>query len=107
MDNKYSPFSDTVVAVSNINAMNTGGRADIQLLFGDDQLTIGADFENIKKDGIRTKSMIMQPGLPVKEEKLWNNGLINNYGSFAEYILNYQSLQLIGAIRFDHNFAKF
>jgi len=106
MDNKYRPFSDTVVAFSNINAINTGGRADAQLKFGNNQLTAGVDFEQIKKDGDRVKSMIKQPGLPVKNEKLWNNGLIQNYGAFAEYIWNNNNLQLIGAIRFDYNEAR-
>ncbi len=106
MDNKYRPFSDTVVAISKIHAINTGGRADVQFMFGENRLTAGMDFEQIKKDGDRIKSMIMQPGLPVKTEMLWNNGLIHNIGSFAEYILNISRFQIIGAIRFDYNQAR-
>lgn len=105
MDNKYRPFSDTVVAVSNINAINQGARAEFDLHIWKGNLAVGADYEQIKKDGDRVKNMIKQPGLPVKNEKLWNNALINNLGIFGEYILNYKTLEVIAAARIDFNDA--
>lgn len=106
MDNKYRPFSDTVVAVSNINAINQGGRVQVDLELGKGNLAGGVDYEQIKKDGDRVKNMIKQPGLPVKNEKLWNNALINNMGVFGEYIINLNSFEIIGAARVDFNNAK-
>lgn len=106
MDNKYRPFSDTVVAVSNINAINQGARAEIDLKLRKGNLAAGVDYEQITKDGDRVKNMIKQPGLPVKNEKLWNNALINNMGIFGEYIVSLNSFEVIGAARVDFNDAK-
>jgi iron complex outermembrane receptor protein len=106
MDNKNRPFSDTVVAVSIIDAINQGGRLESGFRLGAGQLITGVDFEQIKKDGERTKNMIKQPGLPVKREQLWNNALINNYGIFAEYTRSFNKLQIIAAARLDFNMGK-
>ena len=106
MDNKNRPFSDTVVAVSTIKAINQGVRIETGLNLKNAGLTTGIDYENIYKDGERVKSMIMQPGLPVKTEILWNNALINNFGLFAEYSHNFNSVELIGAARIDFNQAE-
>ena len=85
MDNKWRPFSDTVVAVSTINGKNTGGRVDFGLGNESYRLQLGADFEDIFKDGQRVKTLIMQPNLPVKTENLWSNASIQDMGFFAEY----------------------
>lgn len=85
MDNKSRPFSDTVTAVSIIDAKNTGGRLDFGLRKDASLLNIGMDYENIFKDGRRVKTLIMQPGLPVKTENLWSNAHIKNMGFFVEY----------------------
>ena len=85
MDNKWRPFSDTVVAVSTIDAVNRGGRADFGFVRERGTLHIGLDYEDIRKDGQRVKNLIMQPGLPVKTEDLWSNASIQNLGFFAEY----------------------
>ncbi len=85
MDNKWRPFSDTVVAVSNIEAKTTGGRLDFGLHKNAYMMHFGSDFEHIYKDGQRVKSLIMQPGLPEKTEDLWSDAHINNFGFFAEY----------------------
>jgi len=106
MDNKNRPFSDTVVSISSIHAINQGGRTEINLSIGKGDMALGADYEQIKKDGERIKNMIMQPGLPVKKEKLWNNALINNVGIFGEYLINLNTFEIIGAARIDFNEAK-
>lgn len=85
MDNKWRPFSDTVVAVSTIDALNRGGRADFGFVRDRDKLHLGLDYEDIRKDGQRVKNLIMQPGLPVKTEDLWSKASIQNLGFFAEY----------------------
>ena len=70
MDNKYRPFSDTVVAVSIIDAINSGARMEAGFNLAGGSLIGGLDYEKVSKDGERVKNMIMQPGLPVKKEML-------------------------------------
>ncbi|MCF8368712.1 MAG: TonB-dependent receptor [Bacteroidales bacterium] len=106
MDNKNRPFSDTVVAVSIIHAYNTGGRLAGQIHSGFGEFTFGADYEAIRKDGQRDKHMILQPGLPVKEEKLWNNAKINNLGIFTEFTSNINKTEIVASIRADFNQAQ-
>ncbi len=105
MDNKYRPVSDTVVAVSDIHAINRGFRAEGILDIKSSKINIGIDFENILKDGDRVKTMIKQPGLPVKTEKLWNNGSILNLGFFVAYGKKLNNFDLSASIRIDRNHA--
>jgi len=105
MDNKERPFSDTVVAESSIRAINYGFRTEAGIYTGKCQLNVGMDFENIDKDGERTKHFILQPTLPVKKEALWNQANIRNIGFFAEYKKVFGRLSLVSAIRFDINNA--
>ncbi|MEZ5082567.1 MAG: TonB-dependent receptor [Bacteroidales bacterium] len=105
MDNKNRPFSDTVVAVSVIDAINMGGRMETMFEVYGGALIGGLDYEQILKDGTRTKSMILQPGLPVKVENLWNNAKINNTGLFADYSKTIKNWEFIGAVRLDFNQA--
>jgi len=106
MDNKSRPYSDTVVAVSIINAVNWGGRIEggFRLLNGN--LNAGIDFENILKNGERQKNMIKQAGLPVKHEQIWNDAEITNFGIFAQFTKKFLTGELIGAIRGDFNSAQ-
>lgn len=106
MDNKYRPFSDTVVAVSSINGINRGFRLETGIKLKENNLSLGVDYENISKDGVRIKSMIMQPNLPIKNEQLWNNALITNLGIFAEYTRSLNIFEFIGAARLDFNKGK-
>lgn len=106
MDNKYRPFSDTVVAVSEINARTRGGRLETGISLAGGLMKAGLDVEEITKDGFRQKNMIKQPGLPKKNEKLWNNAVIQNFGLFAEYSRSIDSWEFIGAFRIDRNNAS-
>jgi iron complex outermembrane receptor protein len=105
MDNKNRSFSDTVVAISKIDAINYGGRAEVGINLGKEVLTLGVDYENIYKDGDRVKNMIMQPGYPVKKEQLWNQAEIINTGIFADYSQAFNSWEFIAAARLDFNNA--
>ncbi|NCA86395.1 MAG: TonB-dependent receptor [Clostridia bacterium] len=106
MDNKWRPFSDTVVAVSTIDARNQGGRIDLGTGLKTGKLHAGLDFENIHKDGERVKTLIMQPNLPVKTEDLWKNATISNLGIFGEYQQQQSSLfKWVLSARLDYNHA--
>jgi iron complex outermembrane receptor protein len=106
MDNKNRPYSDTVVAISTIHAQNYGGRAEFNLKLGQDQMIVGGEIEEIRKDGERIKNMILQPGIPVKKEDLWNQAELSNYGLFAEYTLKRKSTEISGSMRVDFNEAN-
>lgn len=105
MDNKQRPVSDTTVAVSVIDAMNTGYRAELSINITGGTFHAGTDYEDIRKDGDRVKYMIMQPTMPVKYEKLWDNAHIQNAGLFAEFSRSFSNLNAVAALRFDINQA--
>ena len=85
MDNKNRPFSDTVVAISQIHATNTGGRLALNLNIFNGKLEVGGNFEHIYKDGKRYKWLMLQPDLPNFNEDIWSNAKINNLGLIAEF----------------------
>jgi iron complex outermembrane receptor protein len=106
MDNKWRPFSDTVVAVSAIDACNQGGRIDLRIGLKTGKLYAGLDFENIHKDGQRVKTLIIQPNLPVQTEDLWKNAAISNLGIFGEYQQQQtSSFKWVLSARLDFNHA--
>ena len=88
MDNKERPFSDTVVAISDISTTAQGYRLETLFTPGNITWFAGLDGHYITKDGMRTKNMILQPpvngNLPVKKEKLWNEAYVFNNGVFTE-----------------------
>ncbi|MBU2652195.1 MAG: TonB-dependent receptor [Bacteroidetes bacterium] len=106
MDNKERPFSDTVVAVSIVDATNTGYRLLGTVKAGSGSLTVGTDHENIRKDGTRTKTKILEPTMPTMKEDLWNDAVIDNYGLFAEYQHTLGRIDVIASIRADFNEAR-
>ncbi len=105
MDNKNRPFSDTVVAVSSIVANDAGIRGAINMNIKNGLLESGFDYEHIYKDGQRIKSMIKQPGLPIKEESIWRNATIDNMGVYGEYNVTGKRLDWVMAGRVDFNRA--
>ncbi len=105
MDNKERPFSDTVVAISDIHARNYGYRLDGSFDLGGNELSIGTDYEHILKDGTRTKTKILEPTMPVMIENLWNEADIQNNGIFALYRREFGKFILDAAVRLDLNRA--
>ncbi len=105
MDNKERPFSDTVVAVSVIDAVNTGFKFSSALNVFKGTLDLGTDFYHIAKNGQRDKYLILQPNLPVKKENLWNSASVNNLGFYAVYSRNMNAFYWTAAFRFDYNKA--
>ncbi|MEA3477791.1 MAG: TonB-dependent receptor, partial [Bacteroidota bacterium] len=103
MDNKDRPFSDTVVAVSTIQAITSGYRIETLMNFGEDNIWIGSDYEDIFKDGDRIKTRILEPTMPVMGEKLWNDARINNLGFFMQYDRKFNHFDFVFAARFDFN----
>ncbi|MEN8226002.1 MAG: TonB-dependent receptor [Bacteroidota bacterium] len=106
MDNKERPFSDTVVAVSDIQARNYGFRMDGRFDFGKSEITVGTDYEHILKDGTRTKTKILEPTMPEMSEKLWNDAAIQNNGLFVLFRRGFGDFVLDAAVRLDYNRAN-
>ncbi|MFH1319403.1 MAG: TonB-dependent receptor [Bacteroidota bacterium] len=109
MDNKERTFSDTVPAVSIIDAYVTGICAGTGLKLGEKgMLMIGSGCEKTYKDGERTKTMIRQyPSnweVPVKVENLMDATIING-AAFAEYTHKTPLYNFIAAFRVDINSA--
>ncbi len=106
MVNHFRPISDTVMAESFIEARNMGYRAEILMQFQEDErLYFGTDLEAITKDGSREKNFIRQLHSPVKEEALWIESYIENYGIFAEYHTNLLGMKWVASVRGDYNTA--
>jgi iron complex outermembrane receptor protein len=111
MDNKYRPNSDTMIAVSTVDANTLGVRGGVDLNFKNKYfLFIGGDYQNIYKDGNRDKTMIMQPpvngAIPEKVEALWNKASIQNIGIYSEFKTSPGSWDLVAALRLDLNSAN-
>lgn len=106
MDNKNRPFSDTVVAVSTINAKDGGVRGSININLKKGVLETGFDYESIYKDGSRVKTMIKQPNLPIKVESIWSNSTINNIGIYSNYQIKQNSLNWMLSGRIDFNYSS-
>ncbi|MCK5764396.1 MAG: TonB-dependent receptor, partial [Bacteroidales bacterium] len=106
MDNKQRPFSDTVVAVSDIQARNYGFHVDGSFSFGENIFIFGTDYEHILKDGDRVKTKILEPTMPVMAEKLWNDAQIQNNGLFILYRRTFGEFVMDAAARIDYNRAN-
>lgn len=105
MDNKERAFSDTVVAISSIDAVNSGLQMHIGLKLGSGNLIIGSEVENVSKDGTKLMTKIKEPYLPEFSFDIWSNANILNTGVFAEYATSYSKFDIIAAIRVDVNSA--
>jgi iron complex outermembrane receptor protein len=111
MDNKYRSNSDTMVAVSDVNATTLGVRGGVDLNFRDQYfLFVGGDFQQINKDGDRVKTMIMQGVyngmIPTKTEALWNEAMIQNIGLYSEFKTSFGTFDIVAALRADYNSAS-
>jgi iron complex outermembrane recepter protein len=105
MDNKERPVSDTVVAVTLVDAINQGARLESGFKAGTGRVIAGFDLEDIRKDGDRTKYFIRQPGLPVHVETIWNNAHITNAGFFTQFTADFGRLDMVASARIDLNQA--
>lgn len=105
MDNSQRPGYSTKQMIAEVNAVNTGGRAEITLLQKKHSIIAGLDYENIYKDGTRTMTMQMMGTTSVKKANLWNEAIIRNTGLFAEYNTDFSNYELNAVVRGDYNTA--
>ncbi|HLF34016.1 MAG TPA: TonB-dependent receptor [Cyclobacteriaceae bacterium] len=106
MDNSRRPSSAQMDMVSDVNAVNTGGRGEANLAFGKHALLAGADFENIYKDGKRVGTMEMMGTVSKSISNLWQQANIMNAGIFSEYHALFSTLEFMASLRLDLNSAR-
>lgn len=105
MDNSKRSNYSAKQMISEVIAINTGGRLELTAQIKKQKIIAGIDFENISKDGTRTMSMIMMGTTSIKKSNLWNDGLVQNAGIFAEYSTTLSSFEINASIRGDYNKA--
>ena len=105
MDNSNRETWQAKQMVADVDAINTGGKAILGMKIKNQNLSVGMDFENIYKDGIRTMTMLMMGTTSTKRFNLWNKAVIQNGGVFAGYNTSFKTFKLDAAIRVDFNNA--
>lgn len=105
MDNSYRSNYNIMQMIADVDAINTGGKIKLGMLYGKHKIQAGVDFENIDKDGKRTGTMTMMETTSSKITNLWNKALIRNTGLFAEYSTYFDAYELSASIRGDLNTA--
>jgi iron complex outermembrane recepter protein len=106
MDNSNRSNWVSKQMISDVNALNIGGRAELGMQIKKHKLFMGLDYENIYKDGTRTMSMLMMGTTSTKKSNLWKEAKIQNVGLFAEYKTFFSSFELDAALRLDNNSAN-
>jgi len=106
MDNSFRPNWTTQQMVAIVDAMNTGGKAVMQMNFNNLNISAGTDFENIYKDGTRTMTMQMMGETSTKKSNLWNESIINNAGIFGGINTTFNSFIFDAMLRLDFNTAN-
>ncbi|MDD5569755.1 MAG: TonB-dependent receptor [Bacteroidales bacterium] len=97
-----SPYSSIMRMYADVNAINTGGRGELNFKAGKNNMALGVNYENIRKDGERTMRMINSMMDNQTIMNLWNNAVIQNYGIYSEY----KSTYFVMAVRCDYNMAN-
>jgi len=110
MDNSQRPNYATMQALSAVDAVNFGGSSEMVFRLNPTALlNVGADYENITKDGTKTMTMIMTMGgvksTSTKRSNLWLDSKIENVGFFAELKKSFNLFQLTASLRGDYNQA--
>jgi iron complex outermembrane receptor protein len=105
MDNSRRKSYEIMQMVADVDATNKGGRAFLNLDFGGHGLLVGADYEEIRKDGRRTGKMYMMDTFSISVKNLWNQAVIQNIGLFTEYSKQISSFEINASARGDLNQA--
>lgn len=109
MDNSNRSTWGKMQMVSVVDAVNIGSRVEAGLQIKNHKLFAGLDYEDIYKDGTRTKSMKMMMDTVVyissSKSNLWNKSRIQNTGFFVEYKALFSSWELDASVRLDNNMA--
>jgi iron complex outermembrane recepter protein len=105
MDNSNRASFSNMQMVADVDAVNTGGRAALNMQIGKHRLLTGMDYENILKDGKRVGVMSMMGTTSKSMKNLWLDSRIHNTGIFAEYKTFFSAWELSAGLRADYNTA--
>ncbi len=108
MDNLEKEMDPRMVnAVTDAYTVTYGGRTEVSLDYGLSNAFLGADLHIEKAEGTRTREMIMGPMAGnIYYDNVWQNGIINRTGLFAEYHIEQEPLDYIFATRLELNDAR-
>ncbi|MFA6923128.1 MAG: TonB-dependent receptor [Bacteroidales bacterium] len=96
------PYAAMMKMNAEVNAINTGGKAEMNINVGKNNMALGVNYEDIRKDGERTARMVNNMMDNKTKMILWDKAVIQNYGIYSEY----KSTDVIFAVRFDYNMAN-
>lgn len=86
MSNTHKPTYSTVHSVTDVNTKTSGGRLEGTLRVSrDGRLSLGADYSDLEKDGMRTRDMVAGTMAGKHfDDIVWPNAEMKNFGIFAE-----------------------
>ncbi|MBP7496476.1 MAG: TonB-dependent receptor [Bacteroidales bacterium] len=119
MDSKHKPYYFTdkqgnkmkSTGETSVDAINSGGRAEINLLCGVKKLLIiGTDYERVFKDGTKKMTMeMLMSGLnapTITKTNVWRKAFTENSGLFSEFKTTVYNTRISLTARLDYNKAK-
>ncbi|MCU0394784.1 MAG: TonB-dependent receptor [Chitinophagaceae bacterium] len=102
MGNKLRPTSASMLATTHAQTANMGGRTEWTVQRKQWNLVAGLDYRYESANGLRTRQMLMGPMAgKTFTDSVWQNGLVQRAGTFAEYHLMLGAYKLAVSARAD------
>ncbi len=107
MDNEFKPTRMMVEAVTDVNTLTRGARAEVGLIMGKSVIYFGFDYSRVEKDGFRTRKMLTG-AMAGKTfiDTVWQNSYVSNLGAFSELRTGIYDFNLIFSARYDVNYSN-
>ncbi len=108
MDNRLKSLDPRMLnAETQANTKNYGGRTEVELQQGMQQLFAGADLRIEEAEGIRKRDFLMGPNAgKTFYDNAWQHGRISRGSLFAEYRYAFQDYLMVAAARLELNRAE-
>lgn len=108
MDNRLKPLDPRMVnAETRAYTRNYGGRTEVEVHQGRQQLFAGIDLKIEEAEGTRERAFLMGPNAgKALYDNAWQHGRIRRSGLFAEYRYTFQDYLLVAAARMERNHAE-
>ncbi len=101
MSNRNRPTVAMMLMETLADTRTRGMRVEGNLRLGSGRVQVGLDHKEKEKDGTRTRTMAMNPGMPMSD-RIWPDAWRNETGIFAEWNESSgESVTLSGGIRID------
>lgn len=108
MDNRLKPLDPRMLeAETRAYTRNYGGRTEVEIQHGMQQLFAGADIRVEEAEGLRRREFLMGPNAgKILNDDAWQHGRISKSGLFAEYRYAFHDYLLVAAARLELNHAE-